>query len=73
MKGPTLIRVIAEARQNTQAHGDRGLEVHVVAPEVSLSQATNAPAESAAVPVRARHGRRARVGGYCVVQSSGAP
>jgi hypothetical protein len=38
--GPTLIRVITEAKQNAQRHGDRGLEVHVLAREVSLAQAT---------------------------------
>jgi hypothetical protein len=72
--GPTLIRVITEPRQNAQAHGDRGLEVHVVAPEVSLSQATKelrrnpVPYQSwlGTVVVHVR-------GGYFVVPSSGAP
>jgi hypothetical protein len=38
--GPTLIRVITEAKQNAQRHGDRGLELHVLATELSLAQAT---------------------------------
>ena len=40
--GPTLIRVITEAKQNAQRHGDRNLEIHVLAPEISLAQATEA-------------------------------
>jgi hypothetical protein len=39
--GPTLIRVLTEARQNAQRHGDRGLEVHVLARELSLAQASD--------------------------------
>ena len=72
--GPTLIRVITEARQNAQAHGDRGLEVHVVAPEVSLSQATNELRRNP-VPYQSWLGRvvvHVR-GGTFVVPSSGAP
>jgi hypothetical protein len=72
--GPTLIRVITEARQNAQAHGGRGLEVHVVAPEVSLSQATNELRRNP-VPYQSWLGRvvvHVR-GGYFVVPSSGAP
>ena len=39
--GPTLIRVLTEARQNAQRHGDRGLDVHVLARELSLAQASD--------------------------------
>jgi len=72
--GPTLVRVITEARQNAQAHGDRGLEVHVWAPEMSLSQATDALLRDP-VPYQSWLGRvvvHVR-GGYFVVPTSGAP
>ena len=71
----TLGRVIAEAKQNAQSFGDRWVEVHVVAPEISLSQATD---YLRANPIPPYGSWLSRVvvhvrGGFFVVPSSGVP
>jgi hypothetical protein len=60
--------------EHAEAHGDRGLEVHVVAPEVSLSQATNELRRNP-LPYQSVLGTVVvhMPGAYFVVQSSGAP
>jgi hypothetical protein len=39
---PTLVRVIRTAKENAQQFGDRGLEVHVLAPQLTLEKAQQA-------------------------------
>ena len=70
----TLVRVLNEAKQNAQRQGDRGLEVHIIARDLSLAEATQA-LRAAPVPYDSWLGRvtiHVR-GGHFDVPSSGRP
>ena len=70
----TLTRVITDAKQNAQRHGDRGLELHVVAQGLTMDQA-NEQLQRSPVTFGAWLGRVVVhvQGGFIPVRSSGRP